>query len=79
MFTQLVILVAALASVQAAPFQKRDHTLTITNNCGKPITPSLTNTGGPFIQLGTLQQGQTTTTSVPENVRHLYVQRGLEI
>jgi hypothetical protein len=69
MFTRIALLVTGLAAVNAVPFQKRDHLLTITNNCPQTITPSLTNTGGPFIQLGALGQGQTATTSVPENAR----------
>jgi hypothetical protein len=69
MFAPAVLLLAALAAVNGTPLQKRSHVLTIHNNCAQSVTPSLTNTGGPFVQLKALAKDQTTTTTVPENVR----------
>jgi hypothetical protein len=62
-FTTLVALALAAASPVLA-----DHLVTITNNCGNAVTPMLTNTGGPFVQLATLGRGQSTTTILAEGV-----------
>jgi hypothetical protein len=62
-FTALVALTLAAASPVLA-----DHLVTITNNCGNAVTPMLTNTGGPFVQLATLGRGQSTTTILAEGV-----------
>jgi hypothetical protein len=66
MFTRLTA-VFAIALVISTPAMA-DHVFTIKNNCDKTITPSLTNTGGPFTQLRALKKGETVTTSVPEGV-----------
>jgi hypothetical protein len=66
MFTRFTSLVA-LALAAASPVLA-DHLVTITNNCGNAVTPMLTNTGGPFVQLATLGQGQSTTTILSEGV-----------
>jgi hypothetical protein len=66
MFTRAVTLVAiALAAASPA---LADHLITFKNNCGQNVTPMLTNTGGPFIQLATLGRGGQTTTTIPEGV-----------
>jgi hypothetical protein len=70
MFSRISAVVAvALAVVSPA---MADHLFTITNNCAQTITPSLTNTGGPFIQLAAIGRGGTVTTSVPEGVRVMH-------
>jgi hypothetical protein len=66
MFTRFTTLVA-LALAAASPVLA-DHLVTITNNCGNAVTPMLTNTGGPFVQLATLGRGQSTTTILAEGV-----------
>jgi hypothetical protein len=66
MFSRITT-VLAIAFAVATPAMA-DHLFTITNNCAQTITPSLTNTGGPFIQLAAIGRGGTVTTSVPEGV-----------
>jgi hypothetical protein len=66
MFTRFTTLVA-LALAATSPVLA-DHLVTITNNCGNAVTPMLTNTGGPFVQLATLGRGQSTTTILAEGV-----------
>jgi hypothetical protein len=67
MFSRITAVVAIALAI-ASPAMA-DHLFTITNNCAQTITPSLTNTGGPFIQLAAIGRGGTVTTSVPEGVR----------
>jgi hypothetical protein len=66
-FATLVALALAAASPALA-----DHLVTITNNCPNAITPMLTNTGGPFKTLPTLNRGGVTTTILPEGVSYLH-------
>lgn len=66
MFTRVItIIVIALTAVSPV---LADHLITFTDNYGQNVTPMLTNTGGPFVQLATLGRGGQTTTTIAEGV-----------
>jgi hypothetical protein len=67
MFTRFATIVAVTLAVVSPAMA--DHLVTFKNNCGQRVTPMLTNTGGPFVQLASLGQGQTATTIIAEGVR----------
>jgi hypothetical protein len=67
MFARFATIIAVTLAVVSPAMA--DHLVTFKNNCGQRVTPMLTNTGGPFVQLASLGQGQTATTIIAEGVR----------